>query len=79
VTNLSIRAFVAMTSFVASFKERLAEERGQDLIEYAMLGGLLAVAIAAVLLTPLKTALTDMATGIGDCIDFDNTGCNAFK
>lgn len=48
------------------------DERGQDLIEYAMLGGLLAIALmaGALLLSP---AITGMATGIGRCIDFTST------
>ena len=50
----------------------LRDERGQDLIEYALLGGLIAIALmaAALLLSP---AITGMATGIGRCIDFDST------
>lgn len=47
------------------------DERGQDLIEYALLGGIIAVAIVAagIFLTP---AVESMATGIGRCIDFSN-------
>ena len=53
---------------------RLREERGQDLIEYAMLGGLIAAAIAAAIGLLLFTdPLTAMADGIGRCIDFDST------
>ena len=49
-------------------------ERGQDLIEYAMLGGLIAATLAA-----LSGALTSMATGIGNCIDFNGgTVCSPF-
>ncbi|HLF07816.1 MAG TPA: Flp family type IVb pilin [Dehalococcoidia bacterium] len=55
----------------------LRDERGQDLIEYALLGGLVAIALmaAALLLSP---AITSMATGIGRCIDFTDVGsvCN---
>ena len=50
-----------------------SSERGQDLIEYALLGGLIAAALLAVaVLTGMTTAVTDMANGIGDCIDFDD-------
>ena len=48
------------------------DERGQDLIEYALLSGLLAIAIMAAVLL-LSPAITGMATGIGRCIDFDST------
>ena len=44
---------------------RLRSERGQDLIEYAMLGGLIALAIIAVGVLGFSGALNDMFTGIG--------------
>ncbi len=47
-------------------------ERGQDLIEYALLGGFIAVAfVVAALLLPLSTAMNSMVTAIGECVDFD--------
>ncbi|HXF50987.1 MAG TPA: Flp family type IVb pilin [Dehalococcoidia bacterium] len=54
----------------------LKDERGQDLIEYALLGGLIAAAI--LLVTSFFTgAIQSMAQGIGNCIDFsDNTLCD---
>ncbi len=56
----------------------LQRERGQDLIEYAMLSGLIAAAIVAVGILVFSTALTSMAGGISDCIDFDSgTPCTA--
>ena len=50
----------------------LRDERGQDLLEYALLGGVIAVAIllAGIILSP---ALQAMAGGIRDCIDFTDT------
>ncbi len=55
------------------------DERGQDLIEYAMLGGLIALALIAVGTLAFTGALNRMATGIGNCIDFDKlTSCNPF-
>ncbi len=54
-------------------------ERGQDLIEYAMLGGLIAAAILAVGVLAFSGALSSMATGIGNCIDFNkSTTCGPF-
>ena len=50
-------------------------ERGQDLLEYAMLGGLLAAAIAVIAVV-FSGAIGSMASGIRDCIDFNpNTVC----
>jgi Flp pilus assembly pilin Flp len=54
----------------------IRSERGQDLIEYALLGGLIAGALLAVaVLTGMTTGVTDMANGIAECIDFDGTDC----
>jgi Flp pilus assembly pilin Flp len=56
----------------------LKDERGQDLIEYAMLGGLIAIALAAGALV-FAGPLADMAAGIGRCIDFNSgTTCAPF-
>jgi Flp pilus assembly pilin Flp len=49
----------------------LRSERGQDLIEYALLGGVIALAIMGLVTTLVLTnALNAMADGIADCIDF---------
>ncbi len=57
-------------------KAHVHSERGQDLIEYALLGGLIAGALlAAAVLTGMTNAISGMATGIGECIDFDGTDC----
>lgn len=57
-------------------KTHVRSERGQDLIEYALLGGLIAGALlAAAVLTGMTNAISGMATGIGECIDFDGTDC----
>lgn len=54
----------------------LKDERGQDLLEYALLGGLIAVAILAAI-GIFTGALNDMFTGIKNCVDFTNsTVCN---
>ena len=50
---------------------RLKSERGQDVLEYAMLGGLIVLGILAVSVL-FSGALTSMFTSIGHCIDFDS-------
>jgi len=69
-----------LSSVITSLLARVRGERGQDLIEYALLGGLIAAAIVAVIALGVMTgAITDMANGIGDCIDFDAaTACGPF-
>ena len=62
--------------WVLTLKYRLAEERGQDLLEYAMLGGLIVLAILAVV-GLMTGAIENMINGIGKCIDFDsNSVCS---
>lgn len=55
-------------------------ERGQDLIEYALLGGLIAAAIIAVIaLGTFTDAITSLSDGVSDCIDFKkSTTCGPF-
>jgi Flp pilus assembly pilin Flp len=68
-----------MLSVIVSYiMTRLRTERGQDLIEYALLGGLIALAIIGTVLA-FGGALTSMAAGVSSCIDFDSTTvCDPF-
>lgn len=57
---------------IFSFIARLRSERGQDLLEYALLGGLIAAAIlTAFSLAAFSGALDNMAMNIADCVDFE--------
>ncbi len=63
---------------VSGLKTRLTEERRQDLLEYALLGGLIAISLMAAALF-LAGPIAGMATGIGNCIDFNSvTPCAPF-
>jgi len=45
-------------------------ERGQDVMEYAMLTGAIALVIAVALLTtPISTYMQNFATTIGNCVN----------
>ena len=70
MTNISIRMHMLMVGVISSLADVARREEGQDLIEYAMLGGLIAAAIVAVGILVYKAGLTSMAAGISDCIDF---------
>lgn len=57
------------TTWILSHMRR---ENGQDLIEYAGLGGIIALALVVLLATGLlQGAVTEMATNIEKCVDFD--------
>lgn len=58
---------------VRGITARYTGERGQDLIEYALLAGAIAAAIVLISAGVLTGALNSMAQGIADCIDFDST------
>ena len=54
----------------------LRNERGQGLIEYALLSGLIAAALVMVTFLALTGALESMSSGVGNCIDWDgDTNC----
>ncbi len=67
-------ALLRAMSAVSGLRARLSEERGQDLIEYALLGGLIAGAmLVAAVLTGFSGALTAMANNIKNCVSFTGT------
>ena len=71
--SLINNALVRMMTAVSSLRERASSERGQDLMEYALLGGLTAaVVVAAGTLVLLTDALGIAFQGIANCIDFDD-------
>ena len=64
-------AMLRVITAASELRARLAEERGQDMLEYALLGGLVAAALVAAAFL-LSDAVVDMFTGIAYCIDFDS-------
>ncbi len=64
-----------INTVVTWIQARMVRQDGQDLIEYALLSGLIAFAIIAVGTAALATPLGNMFTGIGNCIDFDGLNC----
>lgn len=67
-----------LSVLISWIRMHVRTERGQDLLEYALLGGLIALAIMAGVLV-LSGAISSMASGISDCIDFDSaTTCAPF-
>ena len=67
INNAMMRAMTA----VGELRARLAEERGQDLLEYALLGGLIAGAMVGAFVV-FGGAITGMANGIAECINFND-------
>ena len=62
---------------VTWIRARIVREDGQDLIEYALLGGLIAAALIAVaVLAAMTGAVEGMADGIAECIDFTDPPCD---
>jgi Flp pilus assembly pilin Flp len=60
---------------------RLRGEGGQGLIEYSLLGGLIALGLMAAMafsVAVLTGALVSMLTGIGNCIDWNASSCGPF-
>ena len=63
---------IQVYTWILAHRPHLSRESGQDLIEYAMLGGLIALGLiaAGIFFTP---ALETMAENIGFCIDFKSS------
>ena len=50
-------------------------ERGQDVMEYALLGGFISIVLAAAFIAfPLDDALDNFAAAVGNCVDLKATG-----
>jgi len=76
VTNLSIRVH----AFISGLLHR---EEGQDMIEYALFGGLLATAIITIagliVAGTIPNPVQGLLDGLEGCIDFDQgTACDPF-
>ncbi len=70
VNDLLLKAMIG----VRGLAHRLRDERGQDLMEYALLGGFIAVVFAAAaILLPLSTFFNTMVQTIGNCVDMTAT------
>jgi hypothetical protein len=74
MSDLALRIQIWVTTTLASMKE----ERGQDLTEYALWTGVIALTLTGIgVLIALTSAVDLLAAGIGDCIDFNSVSdCN---
>jgi hypothetical protein len=64
--------------YVRAKLSSLAGERGQDLIEYAIVGGLIAaIGVAALAFLLEENPVEAMFVGVTNCVDFDDqTDCS---
>jgi hypothetical protein len=61
---------------VRSFISTTFEERGQDLVEYAVLVGGIGLAVGVLLFAfDFSSAVSDFTVTIADCIQFNTGGC----
>jgi Flp pilus assembly pilin Flp len=67
--NLLIRVHL----WLASLRD---EQRGQDLVEYALFGGLIAIGIIAVGAAAYTGIVNSLVSGIQSCVDFTDGGCD---
>ena len=76
MSDLAIRLHIWLSTTLASVKE----ERGQDLTEYALWTGVIALTLTGIgALAVLSGAVDLLGTGIGNCIDFNAvTPCDPF-
>lgn len=81
VNNIMLRAYMWATSARTNAIESLKQESGQDLIEYAvMVGAIAIIAFAALTLAPLGGAggaVDNFGQRIAACISFNTVGNTA--
>jgi len=66
---------------IAWLMARLSGDQGQDLIEYSLFGGLIALALMVAMafsVPQLSEAIGSMLTGIGNCVDWNASSCGPF-
>ena len=71
VNNIVLSVMARVSNFVATAKE----ERGQDLVEYAVLVGFIGVAAAVAFFAFMPDALTTFTDKVGACLAFDGANC----
>jgi Flp pilus assembly pilin Flp len=68
MSDLALRIQVWVTSTLASMRE----ERGQDLVEYALWSGLIAIGLIAIGAALYTGIGNDLGAGIKRCVDFNS-------
>ncbi len=75
VSNIILSAAAWASTLRSSFVERLKEESGQDLIEYAALAGAIAlVAAVAFVALPMQPIISAFVLKVSNCLQL-NAGC----
>lgn len=75
VSNIVLSAAAWASSLRATFVESLKQESGQDLIEYAVLAGAIAIVGGAAMLAIGPDIFTTFANEVKGCITFDKATC----
>jgi hypothetical protein len=64
------------SAYVADVFARLRNERGQGLMEYAILLGAIAITAGVALYVTNAFSFVDFADTIQSCLDFEEAGCD---
>jgi|CXWL01.1.fsa_nt_gi hypothetical protein len=75
VSNIMLSVMALVTNTVGYAIAKFKEERGQDLLEYAVLAGGIAIAAGAVILLIDPQVFQDFADQIEGCVGFDPDEC----
>lgn len=75
INTVMLTAMTWVTSTVGSFIARIKEERGQDILEYAILAGAIALGAGVLLLFFDATFWDTFGTKLESCLTFDGAGC----
>ncbi len=76
VNDIILSGMAWASSLTRAFITRVKEERGQDLMEYAVLAGAIAVVAGFVLYaTNVEGAMNDFGAQVVGCLSFDGGSC----
>ncbi|MHB8632198.1 MAG: Flp family type IVb pilin [Candidatus Limnocylindria bacterium] len=77
VNNIMLSAMAWASSLRTVAVQRLRDERGQDLMEYAVLGGGIALALGFLFLVqnPLSGPINSFFVRMGQCMSLNATSC----
>ncbi|MDP9237338.1 MAG: hypothetical protein M3P30_08075 [Chloroflexota bacterium] len=74
VNNIVLSGMAWVSSMKSSMASRISEERGQDLIEYAVLAGAIGIAaFVAIGAVGFPAVFTSFGNHIKNCIDLDSS------
>ncbi len=75
LTNLVLRALVALQGLESHLRDKVQDEDGQTLAEYGLIMAVIAVAVIVLAAVAFKTAIVASFNKATNCLNGVTTGC----